>query len=74
MEEDERDGFKLARYVTPCCHMKCTLDELIYDSPQGFARFALDAMNSNIVKLDDKYKREFERMLDTKLRVIYRHI
>jgi hypothetical protein len=32
------------------------------------------AMNPNIGKLEEKYKREFEQILGTKLRVIYRHI
>lgn len=74
MDEDSGDGFKLASYTTPCCGKKHTLHELVYDWPQGFARFALDAMNPDIGKLDDKYKRELEKILGTKLRVIYQHI
>jgi hypothetical protein len=42
-----------------------------YEWPQGFGRFALDAMNPNIGELQDKYKREVEKILGTKLRVIY---
>ena len=74
MDEDSGDGFKLAAYVTPCCGKKCTLHELVYEWSQGFGRFALDAMNPNIGELEDKYKREFETILGTKLRVIYQHI
>jgi hypothetical protein len=74
MDEDSGDGFKLASYATPCCGKKCTLHELVYEWPQGFGRFALDAMNPNIGELEDKYKREFETILGTKLRVIYQHI
>jgi hypothetical protein len=74
MDEDSGDGFKLASYATPCCGNKCTLHELVYEWPQGFGRFALDAMNPNIGELEDKYKREFETILGTKLRVIYQHI
>lgn len=70
----EADGFMLASYVTPCCGKKCTLHELVYEWPQGFGRFALDAMNPNIGKLEDTFKREFETILGTKLRVIYQHI
>jgi hypothetical protein len=73
MDEDYGDGFKLAKYVAPCCGAKVTLHELDYEWPQGFGRFALDAMNPNIGKLDDKYKLEFEEILGTKLRVIYQH-
>jgi hypothetical protein len=42
MDEDDQgrdDGFKLASYATPCCGATCTLHELVYDWPQGFARF-----------------------------------
>ncbi len=75
MDEDySDDGFKLAAYATPCCGKIGTLNELVYEWPQGFGRFALDAMNANIGKLEDRYKQEFENILGTKLRVIYRHI
>jgi hypothetical protein len=74
MDEDSDDGFKLAPYATPCCGKKCTPHELVYEWPQGFGCFALDAMNPNIGELEDKYKREFESILGTRLRVIYQHI
>jgi hypothetical protein len=74
MEEDYRDGFVLAKYAVPCCGAKATLHELDYDWPQGFGRFALEAMNPNIRKLDDKDKREVEEILGAKLRVIYQHL
>lgn len=74
MDEDYGEGFNLATYATPCCRASCTLHELVYEWPQGFGRFALDAMNPNLGKLEDKYKRELEEILGTKLRVIYQHI
>ena len=74
MDEDYGEGFKLAAYATPCCGASCTLHELVYEWPQGFGRFALDAMNPNLGNLEDRYKREFEEILGTKLRVIYQHI
>jgi len=74
MDEDQGDGYKLATYATPCCGAEHTMHDLVYEWPQGFGRFALDAMNPNIGKLADKHKREFEEILGTKLRVIYQHI
>jgi hypothetical protein len=74
MDEDNADGFKLAKYFVPCCETGCTLHDLVYEWPQGFGRFALDAMNPNIGKLEDRHKQEFEEILGTKLRVIYQHI
>jgi hypothetical protein len=74
MDEDFGNGFMLASYATPCCDVRCTLHELVYEWPQGFGRFVLDAKNPNIGKLQDKYKQELERILGTKLRVIYQHL
>ncbi|MBC8875548.1 MAG: hypothetical protein H8E44_39480 [Planctomycetes bacterium] len=75
MDDDYGDnGFTLAQYPTPCCSAKHSLDQLIYEWPQGFARFSLDAMNPNIGRLDDQHKAEFEEILGTRLRVIYQHI
>jgi hypothetical protein len=71
MDEDYGDGFKLAAYAIPCCGARCTLHELVYEWPQGFGRFGLNAMNPNIGKLEEMYKREFEEILGSKLRVIY---
>src|SRR5262245_6682895 len=43
MDQDYDGGFKLAKYAVPCCGVSVTLNELDYDWPQGFGRFALDA-------------------------------
>ena len=74
MGEDFEDGFKLAAYPTPCCGARHTLHDLVYEWPQGFGRFALNVMNPGIGKLEKRYRREFEEILGTKLRVIYQHI
>jgi hypothetical protein len=68
------NGFKLLAYSVPCCNARCTLNELIYDWPQGFGRFAINAMNPNIGELQDRYVSEFEELLGTPLLVVYRHI
>ncbi len=73
-DDSAHNGFKLAKYSTPCCNIGHTLHDLIYEWPQGFGHFAIDAMNPNIGKLDDKFKKEFEEILGTPLRVIYQHI
>jgi hypothetical protein len=74
MNEDYSNGFLLASYTTPCCGAHRTLHELVCEWPQGFGRFALDAMNPNVGRLEDRYKLEFEEILGTKLRVIYQRI
>lgn len=74
MEQDYSGGFKLAAYSTPCCGKSWTLNELVYEWPQGFGMFALDAMNPDIGELTNEHLREFEEILGTKLRLIYQHI
>ncbi len=74
MDEDFDDGFKLNAYPTPCCRTNATLHELVYEWPQGFGRFILDAMNPNLERLPDPSKAELEAILGTKLRVIYQHL
>jgi hypothetical protein len=68
------DGFRLDKYVTPCCGASCSLDELQYEWTQGFARFSLEAMNPDLGELQDDCKQELESILGTKLRVIYQHL
>ena len=67
-------GFQLGELRLPCCGAVTTLNGLRYDWPQGFARFALDAMNPNIGELSDQQIEEFQAILKTPLRVIYQHI
>ena len=74
MAEDFSDGFMLAKYATPCCQTPHTLHELVCEWPQGFGRFALDAMNPNVGRLEESFKKEFEEILGTNLRVIYQHV
>ena len=74
MDDDHDNGFTLSSYSTPCCGRQYTLHELKYEWPQGFGRFALEAMNPNIGRLDEERRQELEDVLATKLRVIYCHL
>ena len=73
IRQDYDGGFKLDKYATPCCGAAHTLHELTYEWPQGFGRFALSAKNAR-GRLDEKYRQEFEHILGTPLRIIYRHM
>lgn len=74
MDTDNVDGFKLNAYTLPCCGKSATLNDFDYVWNQGFAQFALEAMNPGIRLLSDSYKLELESILGTKLRVIYQHL
>ncbi|MCE9638190.1 MAG: hypothetical protein K8T90_21010 [Planctomycetes bacterium] len=71
---DATGGFALATYATPCCAKVLTLHDLVYEWPQGFARFSLSAFNPRVAALDERLRQELEAILGTKLRVILRHL
>ena len=47
MDEDWHceEGFHLHWHVTPCCETKLTLNDLVYEWPQGFAHWFVGARN-----------------------------
>ena len=49
MDEDwhGEDGFHLHRHETPCCGESLNLNQLNYQSTQGFARWFVGARNTN---------------------------
>ena len=74
MDEDyDGSGFRLNAFKLPCCQTTCTLNELTYDWPQGFAKFSLEAMNPNIGELPKGEVESFSGILGCSLRVIYKH-
>lgn len=74
MDEEFAGGCMLRDVAMPCCGAHHSLDSLVYEWPQGFARFSLSAMNPRIGRLDDRSVAGFEDILGTRLRVIYQHI
>ncbi len=75
MDEDyDGSGFRLDSFKLPCCQATCTLNELTYDWPQGFARFSLEVMNPNIGELPKSGIVSFADILGCPLKVIYQHL
>ena len=66
-------GFALRPVVTTCCATVATLNDLVYDWPQAFGRYALTLRNSDDSRATSVVA-ELERTLDCKLRTIRRHI
>jgi hypothetical protein len=62
-------GFRLKPVTTPCCRATTTLNDLVYDWPQGFSRYELSAMNIN-KRLPSPVLKKLEAVLRCKLRVI----
>jgi len=72
-QEAEQD-FPLKAAALPCCGSMHSLADLLYDWPQGFARFSLEAMNPNIQDLPNESEREFEVIMGCSLRKIWQHL
>jgi hypothetical protein len=71
MTEDEGpDGHRVASYPLPCCGASATLNQLVYDAPQGFARFAIDIYNDAGVTLTDPQVKAIEALLGCAARVV----
>jgi hypothetical protein len=74
MSKEFESDFPLRAVQLPCCGTAKALNQLIYEWPQGFARFSLEAMNANIGELAGERREELERVLGCRLIVIYRHL
>jgi hypothetical protein len=60
--------------ITPCCRAKVSLNDLVYDWPQGFSRFEIRAMNPGISVLGSDSLHQLEVILGCPLRVIWCHL
>ena len=74
MDAAARSEFSDLGIVTPCCHKNTSLNDLVYDFPQGFARFRLQAINPHIPGLEGIQLSALEQALGCNLRVIWQHL
>jgi hypothetical protein len=58
--------------VLACCHNECSLNNLKYESPAGFARYVLQARNPG-VDLNEAQVHVLEQKLGCELRKIWSH-
>jgi hypothetical protein len=65
-------GFTDLVITTPCCGTACSLNDLKYHWPAGFARFVLEARNPN-TELDNSHIQALEQELGCTLRKIWAH-
>jgi len=70
---DEDGGFGLVPVPLPCCGRAATLDELDYEAPQAFSRFALTAKNFAGHPPPDLIA-QLETALGCRLRVVHQHL
>ena len=72
MEEDwhGEEGFHLHRHKTSCCGQDINLNEIIYDLPQGFARWMASARNTGRGPLTEAELKRLEAVARLPLRAL----
>ena len=74
MSEAAEDGFTDLLVTTPCCGASTSLNDLVYEFPQAFARFSLSACNPGVPNLPEGVQAEVERLLGCPTRTVLRWI
>lgn len=57
----------------PCCGVRLSLNDLLYDMPAGFARFILEARNPRVATIEGTGLATLSQLLGCELRVIWTH-
>lgn len=66
----DEDGFHLHTHTAPCCGTRMTLNDLIYEWPQGFARWFVSARNMGRGPLTDDEVGALEQVAGLRLKAI----
>jgi hypothetical protein len=75
MDEDYYgESFQLKEYQLPCCNQKSNLHLLKYSFVQGFGKYSLEAKNPNLGELSLSQIDQVERLLESKVRIVYQHL
>ncbi len=69
-DASEDGGFELRSWPMPCCGRHATLNELVYEWPQAFGRFALTAPDPG-TELPAELFADLESTLGCKLRLVH---
>jgi hypothetical protein len=73
MEVAHDGGFVELRVTTPCCGFRTSLNDLVYASPAGFARYTLEVLNPGIGSLPERTLERLRSTLGADLRIIWAH-
>jgi hypothetical protein len=71
MDEAWQSRFEDLSVVTPCCQTATSLNDLNYDAPMAFGRFALELFNPR-TKIEDEQQKQLEQILGTPLKEVWR--
>jgi hypothetical protein len=73
MNEAWKSHFENLSIVTPCCRNATSLNNLSYDWPMAFGRFALELFNPR-TKIGDEQRKQLEQTLGTPLKTVWCHL
>ena len=73
-DQASEGGFADRAVRVPCCRAAVDLNDLVYDWPQGFARFSLSAMNPDTSNLEPHQEARLAEVLGTPLRRLWTHL
>ena len=74
MDAAYESNFENLDWVVPCCNRTTSLNALVYDLPQGFARFSITASEPNVDQLEDNVLRSVGAALGHEVRAVWRHL
>lgn len=72
MDNAYQNQFTELTFVTACCDKKTSLNDLIYHSPAGFAKFVMAILDAQS-ELSEKDFKKLQDILGTTLRNIWAH-
>lgn len=72
MEKAAQNGFDDLKFRTSCCGKECSLNDLEYNFPCGFARCMIEIVNPDR-ELSEPLIQQLEELSENKLRIIQAH-
>ena len=73
VNEAWKSHFENLSVVTPCCRNAASLNDLNYEMPMAFGRFALELFNPR-TNIGDEQRKHLEQVLGTPLRAVWCHL
>lgn len=71
MDAAKAAAFRDLSVTMPCCGRAASLNDLVYEMPQGFARFAISVTEPGVEKLDGEALRKIGEALGHPVRAIW---
>lgn len=71
MSESYTTHFVDLTFETPCCQRILNLNDIIYDSPAGFARYSIVVIDLGYEVKNEELVGKLEAILDQEIRIVW---